>query len=456
MTPSAQTVRLWSLLRYSFFAIMVSTIAACASTGSYQQNLMNAPDIYDEGGIDPFVDISLIDVANYSGILYATDRLPMDEPSKAPFYSSTRGDVLRLGVARIRLAKEGATWEEARRISLLKNRTESFPLQVDDIREYGVLDRTVTSLDDTTIVTHKSALPGKLFAERVDEQLSRSSVKDIFVYVPGFRINFENPVLVASELWHYLGYEGAFVAYSWPATPSLWAYAFDTESAAVAGRNLRIFLQYLADETNAERINIIGYSAGTRVVTSALWQLALLNAGSSKISLQEKLRIGNVILAGSDLDPGIFGNYLVDGIWKVPATLTVYLSGTDMALSTSSFFYFGKKRLGAWGKDDVLLPATAKILRENDDLLAIHVGEAEKSATGDGHAYFRDSPWVSSDILATLRYGLLPGERGLVRTQEDPLWRFPPDYITKLRATILRVNPELARRAARRSAEIEQ
>jgi len=168
------------------------------------------------------------------------------------------------------------------------------------------------------------------------------------------------------------------------------------------------------------------------------------------------LRLGHVILTGSDIDVGIFGSYMVDGIWKIPAHLVVYLSGTDMALSTSSFFYFGNKRLGAWKEEDALSPIATKILREHDGLLAIHVGEAEKSSTGNGHTYFRDSPWVSSDILMTLRYGLLPGDRGLVRTREDPIWRFPPDYIANLRATIFRVNPELAERAGRQSAEVGQ
>lgn len=417
---------------------------------------MNAPDIYDHGGIDPFADISPIDAATHYGLMYATDRQPSDEPAMPPFYSESRGHVLRLGSARIKLAKEGATWEEARRISLLKNRTAAYPLQVKEVREYGVLDRSVTELDDPSIVADKSELPGKQFAERVNAQLAKSSVKDVFIYTHGFKVGFENPVLVASELWHYLGYEGVFVAYSWPATQSIWAYAYDTESASVAGRNLRIFLQFLADETNAERIHIIGYSAGTRVVTGALWQLALLNQHLSKQSIQERLRLGHVILTGSDVDVGVFGSYMVDGIWKIPAHLTVYLSGTDTALSTSSFFYYGKRRLGAWGDEDVLLPVTKKILRDHDDLLAIHVGDAEKSSTGNGHAYFRDSPWVSSDILMTLRYDLLPGERGLVRTQEDPMWRFPPDYIANLRETIFRVNPELARRAKRQSAEVEQ
>ena len=248
MTPKSLSVSLRQVPRYGLAAIVVLTVVACSSSGIYRQNLMNAPDIYDEGGIDPFVDINPIDLDGQRGILYATDREPADEPTKAPFYGSSRGNVLRLGFARIHLAKEGATWEEARRISLLKNRTEDFPLQVAGIHEYGVLGRSVTDLDDPSIVAHKSALPGKLFAERVNAQLARSSVKDVFI----------------------------------------------------------------------------------------------------------------------------------------------------------------------------------------------------------------DSPWVSSDILVTLRYDLLPGERGLTRSDEDPMWRFPPDYIANLRETIFRVNPALAERAKRQSVGANQ
>lgn len=436
--------------------VLALALCACSTGGVYQQNLMNAPDIFDHGGIDPFADITAVDMEDHYGILYATDRAPADEPMRPPFYSNSRGHVLRLGSARISVEKEGVTWDEVRRVSLLKNRTEEFPLRVKDVTEYGVLDRSVTDLDESTIVAHKSALPGTLFAERVNAQLARTSVKDVFIYTHGFRVNFENPLLVASELWHYLGYEGVFIAYSWPATPSLWAYAYDMETAAFAGRNLRIFLQYLADETDAERIHIVGYSAGTRVVAGALWQLALLNDELDKATIQKKLRLRHVILAGSDLDAGVFGGHLVDGIWKVPAHLSIYASATDAALNVSSIFFFGKRRLGAWGSDDTLSPTGARILRERDDLLAIHVGDAANSDAGNGHAYFRDSPWVSSDILMTLRYDLLPEKRGLVRTDEDPVWRFPPDYIENLRDKILRVDPELAERTKRQPAEGNQ
>ena len=77
------------------------------------------------------------------------------------------------------------------------------------------------------------------------------------------------------------------------------------------------------------------------------------------------------------------------------------------------------------------------------DLIFIDVTDAEKSTTGNGHAYFRQSPWVSSDILSTLMYDLTPEERTLTRTREWPMWKFPPDYIDTLAERLAKENPEL-------------
>ncbi len=79
-----------------------------------------------------------------------------------------------------------------------------------------------------------------------------------------------------------------------------------------------------------------------------------------------------------------------------------------------------------------------------DDLIVIDVSEAEQSASGNGHAYFRKSPWVSSDILTTLRYDLAPADRGLALSEELPIWTFPAYYIDKLRGVFIEVNPDLA------------
>ena len=66
---------------------------------------------------------------------------------------------------------------------------------------------------------------------------------------------------------------------------------------------------------------------------------------------------------------------------------------------------------------------------------------------GNGHSYFRDSPLVSSDILATLRYNLGPAKRGLIQNPDSGVWEFPADYLARLESVIYQVDPELGRRA---------
>jgi esterase/lipase superfamily enzyme len=76
--------------------------------------------------------------------------------------------------------------------------------------------------------------PSREFVREIETRLARSPVKDIYIYVHGYKVNFENPLLVASEKWHFLGHEGAFIAFSWPSTPARLAYMKDIETARVS------------------------------------------------------------------------------------------------------------------------------------------------------------------------------------------------------------------------------
>ena len=93
-------------------------LAACASGGTYQLDLMPAPDVYDDGNIDPFVDDNAIQQGAQPDILYATDRAPaLPDDKRYDHYTNQRGHVLRLGSARINFGHDTSiTWEEARRI----------------------------------------------------------------------------------------------------------------------------------------------------------------------------------------------------------------------------------------------------------------------------------------------------------------------------------------------------
>jgi esterase/lipase superfamily enzyme len=432
-------------LRWLPVSLVALMLAACGGTPVNQILLMPAPDVYEEGQIDPFIDNNPISEGGQPDILYATDRAPAEpDDRKFDFYSDARANVLRLGSAKIRLGDdEGAvTWEEARRISLLKNRTTDYPLEVVDIKEFGPLARTVRPLDEDL---EADPAPGRAFAEAIDERLSGSSNKDVFIYVHGYKVPFENPVLVATELWHFLGYQGAFIAYSWPSTTKTLAYWSDLDDAANSARSLRGLVLHISENTDAEKIHVIGYSAGTRVVSRMLADLGMYGYLLDEDEIERHVRLGNVILVGSDVDRGILSGYLFDGALRVPDSLTIYQSSADSALGLSRFV-FGRERSGQTLADaDLAGEKTRRFFADNPALRLIDVTNAEAGTAGSGHSYFRESPWVSSDVLMTLLYDLPPGKRGLELDADGiPIWRFPPDYIARLRDALAEANPKLS------------
>jgi esterase/lipase superfamily enzyme len=433
-TPCKRSARQIGIL------VLILALSACGGAKPLQIELMPAPEVYDEN-FNPFTDSRSIDDLPYQGVLYATDRMPATEDSKERFYLNDRGGYLRLGLAKVKLARADMTWEDARRLSLAKNRSDKYPIEVSDVEEFGGLDRSwVPFLPLDKIGTYPHSADAE-FADVVNSRLATSKRKDIYIYVHGYKVIFENPVLVATELWHFLGYDGVFIAYSWPSTPSKWAYLKDTETAAGFARNLRIFIEYLAEETDVEQIHVVGYSAGTRLVSRTFEQLALMHHDSSPEKIRDELRIGNLILIGSDVDRQVFGTYVADGLLEIPRHLSIYVSERDKALGFSTFLT-RRERLGQMWTE--LPESLSAYFDEHEaDVSIINVTDAEGGTGGNGHGYFRQSPWASSDILMTLMYDLPPATRGLVRNEETSIWTFPPDYIQRLRTALGEINPQL-------------
>ena len=93
-----------------------------------------------------------------------------------------------------------------------------------------------------------------------------------------------------------------------------------------------------------------------------------------------------------------------------------------------------------WAED--ISTRTLDFLLANPSLQFIDVTEAAGSTTGNGHAYLRKSPWVSSDLIALLGYNLGAAQRGLEKEADLLVWTFPPDYIERLRKVLLEMNPD--------------
>jgi len=415
----------------------------------YEIRLMAPPAFLEACDLTPFSDPSLVEVGADPRIPYVCLRAPATPESGQRFYASARASDLRLGVARIALGRSDISWNEARRMSILKNNSDRYPLRVAEVEEFGVLDRSVWPMLSRDAPNDPQ--PRERFTSVIDDRLERSRDKDIFIYVHGYRVNFENPLLVAAELWHFLGYEGVFIPFAWPAHTGRLSYFGDTESTHYSAPYLRDFLEYLASETRAEAIHIVGYSAGTRLVAATIYELALKTRDRSAEEIRRSLRIGNVVLVASDIDRGIFINYLHDGLLRVPRRLTVYESPRDKALRMARRV-FGADRVGQLEPLDVT-PEAASFLRETDRLAIVDVEGVEGFDIGNGHGYFRDSPLVSSDLLATLRYDFGPAQRGLARADDSLIWTFPGDYLSRLEASVFAADPELARRARALEAE---
>ncbi len=430
-------------LRRLLLMITAPLWAGCQRSGPYRLTFMEPPAALEGTRVSAYTDTGRVSTAADPTLLYATVRQPATAEDRDRFYSPRRGSSVRLGMARITLGRSDISWEEAREISILKNNTDRYPLQVGAVTEFGVLDvaRHAILADDGEAAVDRSARDR--FTAAVNARLARSAVKDIFIYVHGYKVNFENPLLVGAELWHFLGYEGVFIPFSWPSRTARLGYFGDVETARYSALFFRNFLEYLARETAVERIHILGYSAGTRLVAAALDQFALISQQRTPEEIRATYKLGNVVLAASDIDRGLLGTYLVDGLLRVPRQLTLYTSTKDKALSFSRFS-MGFARAGQLDLDAFTAEATA-YLRSSDALTLIGVESAPGFDLGNGHGYFRNNPWVSSDLLTTLRYGLSPAERGLVLEPHGPVWTFPPDYLTRLRAALARVNPALAR-----------
>src|SRR5690606_24326137 len=239
----------------------------------YEIRLMAPPAFLEACDLTPFSDPSLVEVGADPRIPYVCLRAPATPESGQRFYASARASDLRLGVARIALGRSDISWNEARRMSILKNNSDRYPLRVAEVEEFGVLDRSVWPMLSRDAPNDPQ--PRERFTSVIDDRLERSRDKDIFIYVHGYRVNFENPLLVAAELWHFLGYEGVFIPFAWPAHTGRLRYFGDTESTHYSAPYLRDFLEYLASETRAEAIHIVGYSAGTRLVAATIYELAL-------------------------------------------------------------------------------------------------------------------------------------------------------------------------------------
>lgn len=356
---------------------------------------------------------------------YATDRVARDRSDPKKRYSADRAIALTLGTAQVRFGARDDGWDR------LASRTvagDAVPLRITELDEFGTLPGTArrSQRDAAEAVAPQAA---DRFAQQINALIRDSGDATVTVFVHGYNTSFPWAVEKAASLWHVAGRRGVVVPYSWPAHDGPFAYSRDRESGAIAARALRMFLLFLAESTDAERINVLAYSAGAPVVVAALHQIRLIFADEEPDEIQAYTRLQEVVLVGADIDPDMLAIAALDRMQDVAERVTIYTSRLDRGLALSSLLFFDSPRLGR--AERKLTPEQRLALRDQAVVDVVDVTRAQqKAGKGDlfGHGYWYGNTWVSTDLIRLLYEGDAPEDRGLTRVEDDGVWRFPDDY----------------------------
>ena len=172
----------------------------------------------------------------------------------------------------------------------------------------------------------------------IRQKVGASKRREVFVFVHGYNNTFNEAALRAAELTFDLGFDGAPILFSWPATggglTGLVAYTDDRAKARESAVHLRIFLDLLAKRSDADEIHVIVHSMGNYVFENALSR----NGKPNPIpALTPKLH--EVVLAAADLGEDEV-RILAQALQPSPASkgphVTLYASENDRALAMSN------------------------------------------------------------------------------------------------------------------------
>lgn len=285
------------------------------------------------------------------------------------------------------------------------------------------------------------------WVQAIRAQLDQTGNRNVTIFVHGYNTEFVDNVLIAGEIFHYMGRKGAMVSFEWPSESRLLGYIQDKGNATFSTRHFRAMISNIAKECDAESITLIAHSAGSPIVVNGLREIRLLEFDLPADKIQEKYRIGRVVLAAPDMDLMAFTNAVQDRFYELTQGVAVYASPKDRALGLSEKIY-GNSRLGrSVGK---LEPWEQELFQGVPKIELVDASVAEKQFRNIlGHSYFHRDPWVSSDIGAFI-LGRTPAERGLVKTrQEGTFWEFPVNYPDQLKQRFLGTAPERQGSASR-------
>jgi esterase/lipase superfamily enzyme len=165
-----------------------------------------------------------------------------------------------------------------------------------------------------------------------------------FVFVHGFNTTFRSALFRTAQLAWDLRFDGPAFLYSWPSVGDSLDYATDLDSADNAALYIDEFLEVALSVPGIDRLHILAHSMGNAALAE------LLTRAGTRLSQRQDVPIDQLVLAAPDLDAGRFKD-ISSYFTKVANDVTMYASGTDLALLASKSIRSNYPRLGDVGPD---------------------------------------------------------------------------------------------------------
>ncbi len=242
------------------------------------------------------------------------------------------------------------------------------------------------------------------FYADMQQTISASTGKELFVFVHGFHNTFQDAAYRTAQIAHDINFEGAPIFFSWTSQGSLLDYMTDAENVKPTANHLRRFLEELHDESGAERIHLIAHSMGSRALTMALQDL--------QAPYRDADTINEVVFAAPDVRKSTF----IDRIRQFPETIervTLYASAYDSALQVSRAIQGGQDEEYQRAGETKPTPVVTERLQTID-----------VSFVTVGHSYISDSPYVLNDLRELLlnNRSLEPAGKTFIPTPDGGYW----------------------------------
>ncbi len=181
------------------------------------------------------------------------------------------------------------------------------------------------------MLKHVVPLDADVCLDQLRADLTSKDEADLFVFVHGYNVEFAEAAQRTAQMAFDLKFQGVPLFYSWPSHGTLRGYSDDQRSADASAVPLAEFLTRVATETGARRIHLIAHSLGNRALVGALAQLGQ--------TPETPVRFNQVVFAAPDLDAAQFASDIAPRIRPVVERVTIYSSGSDLALWASRLWH---------------------------------------------------------------------------------------------------------------------